>query len=428
MKRIVLFIAALLALAFAPSALAEQARSAKALTDSAGVNTHLGYSNTVYYQNWPMIRDRLRELGVSHLRDGTFPANYPDVIGPTVAARYRELGLGLNLLVGEEQGPISQLSQRLGWIKREGLTGQIIGLEGENESRRDSSSIRADQCTIWNAVKSDAELSSKLVIGPSAGDGGDGGDDFNWYQRVGDLSGCLERGNLHPYPGEDPPHMRLGWPFQTALDWGRTTYGQHAYWVTENGYWNKSPNGSHISERAAGVYTPRMLLDHFRHGVLRTQLYELIDLNSASDQVIENYGLLRTDGAAKPAFTALSNLLAITKDTVEASGDLGFSITCTSDCRTDDPVRHVLLARSDGTYDVAFWSESEVWDGNADTPEAPQNIDFTFDNAPGKIELYEPNTGRTPIGTNSGGSKTLSTTAVDQVRILRVTPGAAHEI
>ena len=42
----------------------EGARSAKDFIASAGINTHLGYSQTAYWRDWPMIRDRLLELGV----------------------------------------------------------------------------------------------------------------------------------------------------------------------------------------------------------------------------------------------------------------------------------------------------------------------------------------------------------------------------
>lgn len=81
----------------------ETAKSADAFTESVGINTHFGYTDTPYWTDWPMIRDRLKELGVSHLRDGTFAAHYST--GPTVAARYRGTKVGLNLLTGLEQAP-----------------------------------------------------------------------------------------------------------------------------------------------------------------------------------------------------------------------------------------------------------------------------------------------------------------------------------
>ncbi|HEV2769635.1 MAG TPA: hypothetical protein VGV40_05560, partial [Solirubrobacteraceae bacterium] len=47
----------------------EDARSAGSFVESVGVNTHLGYDDTVYGRSWPVVRDGLVELGVRHIRD-----------------------------------------------------------------------------------------------------------------------------------------------------------------------------------------------------------------------------------------------------------------------------------------------------------------------------------------------------------------------
>lgn len=409
----------------AEGAKAEPARSSKDFIASAGVNTHLGYSDTVYWQDWPMIRQRLRELGVSHVRDGTFAAAYPDVIGPTVAARYNELnaaGIKGNLLVGLEQAHNGiSLDTRLRWIKANVL-GFTTSIEGSNESWDDATAIRKLQCDIYQHAKSDPALASRPVIGPS---NGPPFSETEWYDRVGDLSSCLDKGNLHPYPGGQAPHLHQDRDLSVAMEWGRRTYGSAPYWVTETGYWNTLSDYNGVSEAAAGVYVPRSFLESFRRGIERTQAYELIDLNTASDRVIDRYGLLRTDGTRKPAFTGLGNLLAIVRDREQASGSLGFTINCTSNCRADDPVRHVLLRHSDGSYFIAFWGESEVWnrDTKSDTPEPGQGIDVRLDEAPAKVELYNPASGRTPFRTDTSRSRTVSTHATDHVQLLRVRPG-----
>lgn len=423
MTRRILFLALLIALVPSGVARSESARSALAFQESVGVNTHLGYMDTQYNNSYGwLIKPKLLELGVSHIRDGTFPAHWST--GPTIAARYRELaaaGIRLNLLVGEEQAMNTggTVQQRLDWIKAEGLTPHVIGIEGENESYRSSEAIRAQQCDIWNRVKGDPALSDKLVIGPSSGDGGD---DWNWYNRVGDLSHCLDRGNLHPYPGEDPPNMRLSRDFATAMEWGRITFGDKPQWATESGYWNRSPNASHVSEQAGGVYVPRMAMEYFRRGIPRTQFYELIDLNNGTNEVINNYGLLRTDGSAKPAYTKLKNLLAILKDTGEASGSLDFSITCTAGCHS--PIRHVLVKHSDGSYYIAAWSESRVWDNDADTPKAAQGIDLDLAVAPERVDVYNLDS-TVPFRSVQDGSTKIATQVTDEVRLFRVTPGTA---
>lgn len=402
----------------------ETARSANDFYESVGVNTHLGYTDTVYWKNWPMVRDRLKELGVSHLRDGTFPAHWST--GPTVAARYREAGIGLNLLTGLEQAPSGPggsgegLDTRLGWIKSENLTRQLVGIEGSNESWNDATAIRNLQCATFDKVSADAALASTPVIGPS------GGYPFSmttWYDRVGDLSACLDRGNLHPYPGADAPHLHQDRDLSVAMEWGQRTYGDKPYWATETGYWNTLADPNGVSEWAAGVYVPRAALEYFRRGIERTQLYELIDLKTSSAEVIDRYGLLRTDGTRKPAFIGLSNLMAITRDAGDATGALDYSITCTSGCRTDDPIRHVLTRHSDGSYFIAFWAESEVWDPGAkvDAPEAAQGMQITLGEIPAQVEFYNPAKGTSPFRTDTSGSQVIATNATDHVRVVRVT-------
>ncbi len=419
----------------------EEARSAKDFTASAGVNTHLGYSQTIYWRDWPMIRDRLLELGVSHIRDGTFPVGYPEIIAPTIAARYNELnaaGIKGNLLVGHEQAmEATTLAQRLHWIKAN-VAEFTTSIEGSNEFDTQGAnadrikSLRAMQCDIYQRVKADPVLMSKPVIGPSSGNFYS--DDI-WYNEIGDLSPCLDKGNLHSYSGADPPHRRLSRDMSVAMSWARTTHGDKPLWATEFGYWNTTGQNG-VSEEAAATYVPRAFMENFRRGIERSQGYELIDLNTGSDQVIDNYGLLRTDGTRKPAFTALRNLLGIVKDTRPASGRLGFRIACTANCRDGDPnayptrdgpIRHVLLKHSTGAYYLAVWSESTVWDPatRTDTPKAAQGLRLNLHEAPAKVEIFDPNDATTPLTTDTSGSQTINTVAPDKLRLIKITPADA---
>jgi len=425
--RRVLLIVCLMMLCAAPSTNAQTAQSAASFTAGVGVNTHLGYSETVYWKQWPMVRDRLRELGVSHIRDGTFPAEYPDVIGPTVAARYRELGLGLNLLVGHEQAMVGRttLQQRLDWIKANGLTEQTIGIEGSNEYDADITmdwtddaakieSLRAMQCDIWNRVKGDPALASKMVVGPS------GGLPFyedRWHFHIaynrGDLTHCLDRGNLHPYPGAKPPHLHQGRDLDYAKIWGSHVYGDKPDWITENGYWNQGENNA-ISEWAGGVYVPRMMMEMFRRGFERTQLYELVDLNTGAAGMIHNGGLIRSDGTRKPAFTVLANTMAVLKDNAPASGSLDYTVTCRSNCHS--PIRRVLLRHSSGAYFIALWSETDVAGGAT----AAQNVDVTLAQRAARMDVISPASGTAPLKSQTNALK-INTHVTDYVRLIKVT-------
>ena len=46
-------------------------RPADSFVESIGVNVHWGYDNTVYNSGFSTLKDRLNELGIRHLRDGT---------------------------------------------------------------------------------------------------------------------------------------------------------------------------------------------------------------------------------------------------------------------------------------------------------------------------------------------------------------------
>lgn len=59
-------------------------RRAYDFVNSIGVNTHFGYYDTQYGLYEEVLRPRLLELGVKHIRDGTFNAD--------VARKYREVG------------------------------------------------------------------------------------------------------------------------------------------------------------------------------------------------------------------------------------------------------------------------------------------------------------------------------------------------
>ena len=75
-------------------------RSADAFVDSIGVNVDLGYTDTIYRHYDEIIRPRLKELGIRHIRDG-LRADRKDVI-----AKLNDLaGLGIRsiLLVSPEE-------------------------------------------------------------------------------------------------------------------------------------------------------------------------------------------------------------------------------------------------------------------------------------------------------------------------------------
>src|ERR1035441_7820156 len=97
---------------------AEVARPADAFVDFVGVNTHLGYSDTTYGDYEGILKPRLLELGVRHIRDGTFNSE--------VLRKYLDLGQhGIRLLFITDSKRAVERAQKVGSM--------LYAIEAENE-------------------------------------------------------------------------------------------------------------------------------------------------------------------------------------------------------------------------------------------------------------------------------------------------------
>jgi hypothetical protein len=362
-----------------------------------------------------LVRDRLVELGVEHVRDGTYRAG---IRLNDVVPRYNELAR-----LGDPLGRWGSgtIDEHLAWVK-DNVAGFAESLEGPNEYDYVESywaaNLRAYQCEWARKIRGDEVLSSKTVIGPSPHVG------KGFGAALGDLSDCMDRGNLHPYPGALSPDRTGYGDLSLLLDYARSTSGTKPLWITESGYHNavNAPVGGHVpaSEKAAGVYVPRMFMENFRRGIERTYSYELIDQwpDPEKDEPEKNFGLLRNDGSPKPSFVGLGNLLTILADSGSASGKLSYSLNCDG-CPA--PLRQVLLRKSTGAYYLVVWPESSVWSlaARKDITNNPQYADLKL-SAPGKLEVFDPSQSTTPIDTTTSASYRIALS--DRLTILKITP------
>ncbi|MDQ3571218.1 MAG: hypothetical protein M3396_11500, partial [Actinomycetota bacterium] len=382
----------------------------------------MGYTDT-RYGDWPLVRDRLVELGVKHVRD----ASYRDGTRTSdVVPRYNELaGLGVrgNLLSGDplRRYGSGTIDEHLAWVKRN-VAGFVESLEGPNEydyvETDWAANLRAYQCEWAAKIRGDGVLADKTVIGPSPRVG------KGFGSALGDLSDCLDRGNLHPYPGGLSPDATNYGDLSISLDFARLTSGTKPLWLTETGYHNAvgAPAGGHhpTSQKAAGVYVPRMFMENFRRGIERTYSYELLDQwpDPENDEAEKNFGLVANDGSRKPAFVALRNLLTILDDSGSASGKLAYSLACQA---CSDTLRHVLLRKSTGAYYMVVWPQSSVWnrDTRTDITNNPHNAELKLPSS-SKLELFDPSRSTTPTDTTTSTSYTIPLT--DHLSILKITP------
>jgi hypothetical protein len=409
---------------FAPASAgaAVNARPADSFVDSVGVNVHLGYSGSAYAK-FPQVRAALNELGTRYIRDGVG-------LGRTdVYADYRALstdGIKTDIVVGDplQRWGIGSLDQQLDMIAKE-FPNAVAGLEGPNEFDAQGSSdwvaqLRDYQQRLWVGAHARPALANKPILGPSLVYSGS-------RAQLGDVSAWTDFGNMHPYPGGEQPDRDSH--LESELRMAALNTGSQAVQATETGYQNavaKVTAGHRpASERAGGIYMPRLYLDYFRRGIARTFGYELIDVENDPAKTTEgdNFGLLRNDFSEKPAFTATKRLLALLKDRGSqfVPGSLEYSLQ-----GAPATARQLLLQKRDGSFYLVLWNAVSVWDTRdlVDLDPASPQVEVELGEPIARAEVFRPNESATALESSTDPS-TLSlalTPAVTVVRLVPATP------
>jgi hypothetical protein len=331
----------------------QHAVAAQGFADSVGVNVHVNYMDTAY-RNIGAVQRALAQLGVHHVRDGACAgcsAMYPRMLA--LARR----GVRFTLIAGDPRNSTGTLTANLGAIASR-LRGATEAIEGPNEwdASGDGSwarHVRDYQRSLFEAVRANPRLKSLPVIGPS----------FvrpESRDQVGNLSAWMTQGNMHSYPGGDPPEANL----DSELALARKVSGPHRILSTETGYTNArftADGRPAVPESVAASYIPRLYLENFRRGVPRTFLYELFDEkpDPSGGDAEQHFGLLRADGTPKPAFTALRGLMRAIG--TGSPGSSGATLHYTLHGAGAD-VRRLLFAGGGGVRSLVLWRAVSAWD------------------------------------------------------------------
>jgi hypothetical protein len=348
----------------------ERPINADSIADSVGVNIHLHFGNTVY-ANFPLIRSLLSALGVRHTRDGLVDTNWKEYYERHIALG--KLGIKCLFITSPEQTSALLTS----WPSR--VPGSFEAYEAPNEYdlRRDprwSEILQTFVQRLYKVVKSNPATAGFPVVGPSV-------TQVASYTQLAGLQQYFDFGNMHNYfAGRNP-----GTP-----GWGEAGYGsipysinnEQAAWpgkpivTTETGYITDTMVPQGIPEDVAGKYAPRMILEQALHGISRTYIYELIDEGTAIAGKDGSFGLARMDGSQKPAFTALKNLIATLSDPGPQIPPQALEFSLDGAPRN---VHHLVMAKRDGSYYLAFWEEEQGYDftKSAETQVISETFTFT---------------------------------------------------
>lgn len=322
------------------------------MVSSMGFNTHTTYSNSAY-ANFSQVEAKLGELGARHLREG-LQLNRPDQYERL--AELGEQGTKATLIFDPRFGTVDAL---LGVLDRNAELRRAVGaIEGPNEydlvgTSGWATTVRDYQRRLYQGVRARSSLSGVPVIGPSFGRSGN-------QSVVGDLSGYLDYGNIHSYPGGRQPSAGL----YDAMNSARVVSGYKPLVSTETGYHdavNDTSGHAPASERAFQAYMPALLMTYFAQGVRRAYSYELVNqyANPSLNMRDRNFGLLKSDWKPKRAFERVRTLYQLMRDPGPPLAPRSFSYSIAGG---DPQLRQVLLHKRNGAFYLALWRDVSVWD------------------------------------------------------------------
>ncbi len=396
----------------------QRAATANSFIESIGVATHFTYTDTAYGR-FAELKSRLAELGVHHIREDLLP-NRPD--------QYQHLnelaaqGIGSTLIMGSPGNGIGTLEGLLGTVRSK--LARVDALEGPNEyylSGQPNWTTLADnyQRALYEKAKANPATASIPVLGPTT---------IFWQNgELGNISNYLDYGTIHPYPGGYPEEEYEG----RHIEFAARSSAAKPVVATETGYHNAlNSNDGHppVSEAAAATYMPRVFLSSFEQGVARTFVYELVDEqpNPELNNLEDHFGLLRNDLTPKPAFTAIENMIGILEDPGAefTPGSVDYQVSGNT-----ESLHKVLLQKRDGSYYLALWRATSVWNPTTKTPIEPgaANVTVRFNTPFASVQRYTPNTSAAPVS-NYGAASSVNVSVGPQVTILELTPSGSPSI
>jgi hypothetical protein len=396
----------------------EKAQSAYAFVNSIGVNTHLNYFDRTY-GNFQFIERELASIGIHHVRDGVHLLNTD--YNKAVYSRWSQLGdIGIYFdAVLDPRSALGPLTpDKLDQV--DDLANHTIeSFEGPNELDISNipnwtSVVRDYQRSIYQSVKSMTSANSVAVVGPSLAFASKG-------LSVGDISDRIDYGNLHPYPAAKMPSTVF--PDQPLL--ANEVSKNKKIFITESGYHNALNDHRDqpaVSEVCAAKYIPRLFLEDFLRGIPRTYLYEFLD--EASDpgltDVQLHWGLIRSDGLEKPAFTAVKNLINELNDSAEPARlqQLTYSLDV-----QNAQIHHLLLQRSDGEFFLILWQEVPSYDyeKQRDIAVSPRPVTLTLNHNAQNVSIYEPAAQSKPLQVYANTTK-ISLEVPDHPLVIQIAP------
>ncbi len=353
----------------------EPAIPADTFVNTIGFNAHFENHYTPYVTRFAEVKNLLVAAGVRHVRVGMLFRN------PTYDQEMKELAAaGIHgLYVTQDAFTEAQIQQFPSLVDP-----SLEGIEAPNEPDNVSDPDWAQKCrtyqqALYSWIKGDPQIARYPVVGPSI---------IKKWTEIGDLSAYMDFANIHNYLDVFNPDT-VGFGGKTPYGvYGSITYNTNIVKVTsggkpvistETGYGATveggmtSTNRPILDYRAQMRYIPRLFFEQYRHGIVRTYVYELIDKGGSG--TFDNFGVLKGDLTPKPAYTALKSITTALADPGPAFSTKPLRLELTGDTAN---VHHLLMQKRSGQYVLAVWIEASSWrphgGGDINVPDQKVNV------------------------------------------------------
>jgi hypothetical protein len=384
----------------------EPARPADGFVDSMGTNIHSAFGGN-FVTNPQGVANLLKDIGFRYVRD--VPTTPDRLNALTAATGVKVCVISQYYWFGTDAFDTKNFDPFWNQLKQ---VSNVAYLELPNEPQNFETYndvMHAWTLRLFQAAKADPVLGGVPLVSCSV---------YNPSPEFADLAPYLDYGNIHSYPNISSAQSNLG----NYLPNARTVTGNKPIIATETGYNNAiNANNRAVSEIASAKYLPRLYLEHFNAGIVKTFNYELI--NSFEDDTFTNteahYGLVRTDLSYKPAAYALKNLISLLKDPGPDFTPTSLSYTIST---ANPDVQHTLLQKRDGTFWLALWQNALSYDPAArqDLVVPPVNVGLSFNGVPlVRAETYLPTTS-TDVKSTASAAQLVSLAVDDQVTLVHL--------
>ncbi len=392
-----------------------------AFVQSLGINTHLSYSGTPYYDQAQHVISALQYLGIKTVRDQS-PAYIDDQLTMAENNTVASAGIRFDALI-PGSGPVNlvgSLSNMAAFARAN--PGAIAAIEGPNEINdahityagiTDTYSAGAQVTQdLWTAIHGNSALKAVPVYALTLSIGIPGV--VAGAAELGDLGSFVTYGNAHVYACCSNNVWQNEMPYWLSV-FQQVAPGKPTV-ITETGYYTVPGN---VDETSAAKYNLNTFLENALHGIAKTYLYELVDTNSSSldTNSEDHYGEFHDDWTPKAGATAIHNLTSILKGIGSGtpSGLLNYSVSGLP------KTGRTFLLGSGTAFDIAIWIDATVYDRkNAKDIAAPaHSATVNLGRNYTAVAVYDPMVGVRPIAAYTNVSK-LTVSVIDHPLIVQV--------